>query len=364
VRVTLVSPYSLSSPGGVQGQVLGLARSLRVLGVDAQVLGPCDDPPPDIGVVSVGRSIPVAANGSIVPFAPDPSAMLRTWRSLWAESPDVVHMHEPGVPAVCWAVIMTRLPTVATFHASGHAFYKRFSIPSRLVGLRVPNRVAVSEIARRCAQDILGGQYEVMFNGVEVDRFEKADPWPTDVPAILFAGRHEDRKGLRVLLDAFADLRRDAVLWVVGRGPQTEELEALGVPGVEWLGRVDDEELARRMRAASIFCAPSLHSESFGVVLLEAMAAETPVVCTTIDGYRDVARDGIEAVGVAAGDVVGLREALRRVLDDEDLAADLVDAGRARATDFSMLRLAERYCDVYERAVRRGGPRVGLPRAR
>jgi phosphatidylinositol alpha-mannosyltransferase len=364
VRVALVCPYSLSSPGGVQGQVLGLARALRTLGVDALVLGPCDDPPPDIGVVPVGRSIPVAANGSVVPFAPDPSAMLRTWRALWAEAPDVVHMHEPGVPAVCWAVIMTRLPTVATFHASGHAFYRRFSVPARLVGLRVPHRVAVSEVARRCADDILGGDYEVLFNGVEVDRFEKADPWPTERPAILFAGRHEDRKGLRVLLDAYADLRRDVDLWVVGSGPQTEELAALGVPGVEWLGRVDDEELARRMRAASVFCAPSLHSESFGVVLLEAMAAGTPVVCTMIDGYRDVARDGVEALGVPPGDVVALRDALRRVLDDELLAGDLVDAGRSRASGFSMLRLAERYCAVYERAARRGGPRVGLPRQR
>jgi phosphatidyl-myo-inositol alpha-mannosyltransferase len=362
IKVALVCPYSLTEHGGVQGQVLGLARALRTLGVDAQVMGPCDDPPPDIGVVPLGRSLPMSANGSVVPFAPDPSAVLRTWRALLAEDADVLHLHEPGAPAVGIAALFTCAPVVATFHASGHRFYEIWGKLSRPLARRLTVRTAVSEVAARCAADAMRGDYEVLFNGVEVERFEKADPWPSDRPAILFAGRHEDRKGLRVLLDAFADLRRDAVLWVVGQGPQTDELAARDLPDVEWLGRVDDDELASRMRGAAAFCAPSLHSESFGVVLLEAMAAGTPVVCTTIDGYREVARHGVEAVGVGPGDVTGLRDALRQVLDDEALVADLVDAGSRRASELSMPRLAERYCEVYEQAVRIGGPRFGLGR--
>jgi phosphatidylinositol alpha-mannosyltransferase len=117
---------------------------------------------------------------------------------------------------------------------------------------------------------------------------------------------------------------------------------------VEWLGRISDEELARRMRAAAVFCAPSLHGESFGVVLLEAMAAGTPVVASDIAGYRDVARDGREAVLVPGGDGAALANGLRRVLDDPSLAGRLVDAGTARAASFSMERLAARYADLYQ----------------
>ncbi len=191
-------------------------------------------------------------------------------------------------------------------------------------------------------------------NGVEVERFAKADPWPApDTPggtgrAILFVGRHEPRKGLEVLLDAFANLERDAVLWVAGEGPATAALAAAAPPGVEWLGRISDGELAQRLRTAAVFCAPSLHGESFGVVLLEAMAAGTPVVASDIAGYRDVARDDREAVLVPGGDVAALTNGLRRVLDDPTLARRLVEAGTARAASFSMERLAARYADLYE----------------
>src|SRR5207302_6696299 len=171
--------------------------------------------------------------------------------------------------------------------------------------------------------------------------------------AILFVGRHEPRKGLEVLLDAFAALDRDAVLWVAGEGPATTALAAAAPPGVEWLGRISDRELAQRLRAAAVFCAPSLHGESFGVVLLEAMAAGTPVVASDIAGYRDVARDGREAVLVPAGDVAALTDGLARVLDDPTLASRLVEAGTARAAGFSMERLATRYADLYENLLAR-----------
>jgi phosphatidyl-myo-inositol alpha-mannosyltransferase len=196
----------------------------------------------------------------------------------------------------------------------------------------------------------------VLTNGVAVDRFAKAGPWPTARPAILFAGRHEPRKGLRVLLDAFAGLEREAELWVVGLGPETDDLRRRDQPGVRWLGQVSDVELARRMKAATVFCAPSLHGESFGVVLLEAMAAGTPVVASDIDGYRDVARDELDALLVTPGEPRLLRRALRRVLTDALLREDLADAGSLRAHTFSMTRLAEDYAALYERAFRERAP--------
>ena len=363
MRVVLICPYSLSLPGGVQGQVLGLARTLRQRGISAIVLGPCDGPPPEAGVISVGPSVSLAANGSVAPLAPDPPAIRRTLEVLAAQRPDVLHLHEPLVPGpALTALLAGSVPAVGTFHASGRVPAYVWLRPAvRAVARRIGLRTAVSPEARALAERWLGGACHVLPNGVEVARFAKADPWPApDTPggtgrAILFVGRHEPRKGLEVLLEAFARLERDAVLWVAGEGLNTTALAASAPPGVEWLGRISDEELAQRLRTAAVFCAPSLHGESFGVVLLEAMAAGTPVVASDIAGYRDVARDGREAVLVPGGDVGALTEGLRRVLDDPTLAARLVEAGAARAAGFSMERLAARYADLYESLLARTG---------
>ncbi|MGH8992933.1 MAG: glycosyltransferase family 4 protein [Acidimicrobiia bacterium] len=358
MRVLLVCPYSLARPGGVQGQVLGLARALRARGVPATVLGPCDGAPPEPGVVDVGRSIPFAANGSVAPVAPDPAALRRTIEVIRSEAPDVIHLHEPLVPGPTQATLLWGgTPSVGTFHASGRVPAYVWLRPfMRAFANRLAVRCAVSPDARELAERWLGGTYRILPNGVEVDRFAKADPWPTERPAVLFVGRHEPRKGLEVLLEAFARLPRDAVLWVAGEGPETARLrtEAPAASGrVEWLGRLSDEEMARRLRAASVLCAPSLHGESFGVVLLEAMAAGTPVVASDIAGYRDVARSDQEALLVPPGDAGALAQALERVLGDGQLAGQLVESGLARTATFSMDRLAERYSALYSTLLRR-----------
>ena len=362
MRVILISPYSLTLPGGVQGQVLGLARTLRQRGVTATVLGPCDGPPPEAGVVSVGRSVSLAANGSVAPLALAPPAVRRTLEVLDAEQPDVLHLHEPLVPGpALTALLAGSVPVIGTFHASGRVPAYVWMRPAvRASARRIGIRTAVSPEARALAERWLGGACHVLPNGVEVERFSKAGelhlpPGDAERRAILFVGRHEPRKGLEVLLEAYRRLDRDAVLWVAGEGPNTAALAAAAPPGVVWLGRISDDELARRLRAAAVFCAPSLHGESFGVVLLEAMAAGTPVVASDISGYRDVARDGKEAVLVAGGDPAALAEGLRRVLDDSTLAGRLVEAGTARAASFSMDRLAGRYVDLYESLLARTG---------
>ena len=349
MRVAVVCPYSLTRPGGVQGQVLGLARALRAVGVSARAIGPCDGPPPEPAVVSVGPSIHLAANGSVAPVAPHPSAIRRTLHVLAAEAPDVLHLHEPLAPGpTLTSLLAGAAPAIGTFHASGRVPAYIYLRPVMgAVARRLRLRTAVSGDARNLAERWLGGAYLVLPNGVDVERFAKADPWPAERRAILFVGRHEPRKGLEVLLEAFAGLGGDCVLWVAGEGPATERLQASAPPAVEWLGCISDAELARRLRSAAVFCAPSLHGESFGVVLLEAMAAGTPIVASDIDGYRDVARAGREAVLVEPGNATGLRAALRRVLDDADLATELVEGGTARAAGFSMERLAERYLALY-----------------
>jgi phosphatidylinositol alpha-mannosyltransferase len=157
-----------------------------------------------------------------------------------------------------------------------------------------------------------------------------------------------------VLLDAWEGIERDAVLWVAGNGPETESLRGRGARGVEWLGSVTDVERDRRLRAATVFCAPAVGSESFGVVLLEAMAAGVAIVASRIDGYANVARDGREGLLATPDDPIALRETLRTALDDAALRARLVTAGRQRAEELSMARLAEAYADVYEAAVKQG----------
>ncbi len=354
LRVALICPYSLSVDGGVQVQVLGLAAALREIGVDARVLAPTDGPPPAPGIVSLGPTHRFPSNGSIAPITAGKAAVSRTLEGLRAFRPDVVHLHEPLQPgANHTALLGTDIPAVGTFHAAHpgrNAWYDAFRKPLARMVERLAVRTAVSAEAQRNVEGAFGGVCDILPNGVDLDVFAGVEPWPSPRPAIVFVGRHEPRKGLGVLLDAFVGLDRDADLWVVGEGPQTAELEARLVPGVAWLGRLSEAEKARRLRGATVACFPSIEGESFGIVLLEAMASSTAVVASDLTGYRHVARGGREALLVEPGDAASLRSALRRVLDDEVTRSDLVAAGSARVADFSMASLAEAFLERYEQA--------------
>jgi phosphatidylinositol alpha-mannosyltransferase len=351
MRIAQVCPYSLTPPGGVQAQVLGLARSLRSLGHEVRVLAPCDGPPPDAGVTPLGKSVPLAANGSVAPIAPDPACALRTMRALRDEEFDVVHLQEPLVPGpTVTSLLVSDRPVVGTFHRAGASTaYAAFRPIAKSLARRLAVRCAVSEDARATAVEAVGGEYELVFNGIEVDRFAKADEIEVDGPSILFLGRHEPRKGLVTLLEALAHLPSDVRVLVASDGPQTAELRSrfAGEARIEWLGRISDEEKAGYLRGVDAFCAPSIGGESFGVVLLEAMAASAPIVASDLPGYRNVANPDVHALLVPPGDPVALAGALTRVLEDGALRRRLVDAGDARANEFSMDRLAERYLELY-----------------
>jgi phosphatidyl-myo-inositol alpha-mannosyltransferase len=371
LRVGIVSPYSLTVPGGVQAQVLGLARVLRRMGVEARVLGPCDGPPPATYVTPLGNSIPTAANGSVVPLAPDPSCTLRTIRALRDEDFDVLHVHEPLVPGpTMTSLVFDAIPSVGTFHAAGDsAGYKYGTQPLVWLADHLDVRCVVSKDAQQLVQGYLGGEYRMMFNGVELDRYRNPEPFKADGPTIFFCGRHEPRKGLSVLLESLRQLPDEVRCWVASDGPETEELQARFADDrrIEWLGRIPDEEKIARLAGASVFCAPSLHGESFGVVLIEAMAAGTPVVATDLPGYLNVATPDVDALVVPANDAVALADALRRVLYEPALVASLRTAGSVRAEDFSMEALARRYLVIYEELaagyVRERGPQTRFQRS-
>ncbi len=353
MKVAMICPYSMSRPGGVQGQVLGLARELRQLDIDVRIVAPCDGPPPDPTIVSVGPTVEWESNGSVAPISPGRPTARRTAEALRTLEPDVVHLHEPIVPGpTVSALIGFNGPMVGTFHAAGEVPYQWLRPALRSLMMRLTYRVAVSELARETAEgNWSGAEYTVLWNGIEIEPIASAAPAPAPRPTVLFIGRHEPRKGLEVLLDAWAGIDRDARLQIVGVGPQTEELRRRAVAGVEWFGTVTDASRNELLRGATAFCAPSLRGESFGVVLLEAMAAGAPIVASAIEGYQNVARAGQDALLVPPGDVTALRNALRRLLDEPALRARLVASGRDRAEEFSMRRLAERYLELYARAL-------------
>ncbi len=360
MRIALVCPYSLSRPGGVQGQVLGLARALEATGHGALVLAPADGPVDALGsnVVALGRSLPLPANGSVAPVSLGPIAAGRAVHRIRHAGIDVVHLHEPLAPGAGYACLVAcPQPKVGTFHRAGASTaYRLFGPVARRAARRLDVRCAVSPEALTTARDALGGSYEVVGNGVELERFTGAGRWPTEGPTVLFVGRHEKRKGLGVLLEAFGRVKGPgptATLWVVGDGPESAALRArvAGDSRVEWLGRVDDDELASRMRGAHVLCAPSLGGESFGMVLLEAMAARTAVVASDIPGYRFVA--GGNALFFGPGDAAGLTRALDRAVTDASgctgaSSPSALESAFVHASTWSMARLAERYVAIYQ----------------
>jgi phosphatidylinositol alpha-mannosyltransferase len=369
MRIALVCPYSLTVPGGVQSQVLGLARALRASGEEVAVVGPAEssgiagrlDAAALEGAifVKVGSGTPISANGSRAPVSPWPATMSRTLSALRAFSPDVVHVHEPFVPGPSLAAVARGpSPIVGTFHRSGNDLaYRAYG---HLVGVwsrRLDAAFAVSEEARVTARACIGripADVGIIPNGVEARPLARLDPWPTDAPTVVFVGRHEQRKGLEVLLGAFGLLPATTRLWVLGEGPETERLKARSraEERIEWLGAVDDSERARRLAGADVFVAPSLGGESFGLVLLEAMAAGTAVVASDLAGYRLAAAGA--ALFVPPGDAGALAGAVREVLENEAERRDLRARGLRRAEECDMSVIAGLYRDVYGRLGRAG----------
>jgi phosphatidylinositol alpha-mannosyltransferase len=358
LRIALVSPYSVSVPGGVQHQVLGLAVELRAMGHDVTVVAPVDGAVP-AGVHTVGGSVRLGTNGSIAPVAPWPAAVRRALRAVRHGRFDVVHLHEPFAPSITIALLLAApRPLVGTFHAAGdqRAYRMLGRVLLRRPARRLDRRVAVSETAAAPARRYLGGSYEVLFNGIDLSRFAGPPAMPCDPPAVLFLGRDEPRKGLGVLLDAMSLLPPQVTLWVAGPGTDTGRARRGrgDDPRIRWLGALTEDEKVARLRSASVICVPSLRAESFGVVLLEAMAAGTPIVASDLPAYRAVTDGGRAALLVAPGDAPAIAASVQRVLDDAGVAAACRAAGSAMVERCSMRALAEHYVAIYEELAGRG----------
>ncbi len=314
-----------------------------------------------------------------------PQSVLHLRRELRGGDFDVIHVHEPIAPMVGWdaCTFDAGAPVVGTFHAYSSGWLPNSiarAIGARRVLNRLHARIAVSEAARWTGERFFGGTYDVVPNGVDLGAAPRGPKPVNDPLRIVFVGREEERKGLPVLLSAFAGLRQHVPVRLEVIGADAEGVEPLlaqvegGMNGIETLGRVDDEELWRRLHSADVLCAPSLGGESFGMVLTEAFAAGTPVVASEIAGYRQVVTHGRDGLLVPPGDPLALAEALRSLSVDPARRREMGAAARARAVDFAWPHVAQQVTSVYERAIeapepagragddaRQGGPRAGRP---
>jgi phosphatidylinositol alpha-mannosyltransferase len=366
MRVALVCPYSWTVPGGVQSHIAGLARSLRTRGHDVEVIAPADGPVSMPGFVPAGPSIPILDNGSWVRVALDPVSAARTARLVRGRGYDLVHVHEPMIPAVGLAALYAaQVPLVGTFHmyARRPRWYRPFSPLARRAVPRLDARIAVSQAALRHVARTCPGEYHVIPNGIDVAAFDlRAE---RDGSRILFIGRADPRKGLCVLLDAFSLLPDSLTLELVGvTRDKLRRLPARLAPSVAARilahGRVGDEERARILARADVLCAPALEGESFGIVLVEGMAAGLPVVATAIPGYVDVLPPTCGRL-VPPGDPAALGSALAELVSDPELRTALGEAGRQEALRYDWSRVAAEIVDVYDEAVERAAARSSRP---
>jgi phosphatidylinositol alpha-mannosyltransferase len=370
MRIGIVSPYSLDTPGGVQNHVHDLAETLISLGHYVNVLAPAaeDEDLPQY-VTPAGRAVPVRWNGSVarVTFGPLSVARVRRW--LTNGRFDVLHVHEPITPSLSMlAVLSASGPVVATFHTA----VTRSRTMAAAQGLlqiileKITARIAVSALARRVQVEHLGGDAWEIPNGVVVDRFSHAEPldgWPGRPAedgggAIGFLGRFtEERKGFQILADAFAALaaeRPGLRLLVAGPGERNDLYDMLPErvhQRVTFLGKVSDADKARMLRSVDVYAAPNTHGESFGMILTEAMAAGTPIVASDLDAFRRVLDNGRAAALFPNGDTAALTRALGDLLDDAARRATYADEARRAVAAYDWPVVAARVLEVYALAI-------------
>jgi phosphatidylinositol alpha-mannosyltransferase len=375
MRIALVSPYSWTYQGGVNRHVEALAEQFIARGDHVRVLAPWDPPDaisrrlhrsqPELRealdyLVPLGRTLGIGANGAVSNLSSFPEGPIALRRELRAGNYDVVHVHEPLAPLIGWDAMTSReAPVVGTFHA-----YSTKAFPNHtatLLGARrrlnqLSARIAVSEAAAWTGRRWFGGEYTIVPNGVDIEAAPLGPKPPSDELRLLFVGRAEERKGLPVLLAAFQALVEHvpARLTVVGADPE-EISRRVSDPDlmkhIDVLGKVSDSILWRQLAEADLLCAPSLAGESFGMVLIEAMAAGTGVVASAIAGYSDVVTNGVDGVLVPPADPQALGEELQLLAHEPKRIAAMGEAGRRSAQRYAWPRIAEQVTEVYERAI-------------
>ncbi len=371
MKIGIVSPYAYPRPGGANSYIREQYEQLRELGHEVRIItAPWGDDPPAQDVIQIGQALAVPYNGSIGRITLSLRLEWLVSRMLKRERFDVIHHHEPLVPFLSMQILdRAKCPNVATFHAfGGFSLSYWLGRPfGELYMNKLDARICVSSAAKHYVSRYFPGEYRVIPNGVDVERFSTARPFPEYRDGkvnILFLGRAEKRKGAMYLLRAYAALKKsypETRLIVASAGQQVGEMrrfvrtEHLG--DVLFAGRVSDEDKARFLRTADIFCAPSTGQESFGIVLLEAMAAGLAVVASDIHGYKKVVQRNVTGLLVEPKDPDALCQAMARLIDDPALRERLGRAGAERAQEFDWAHVTRQLVEVYEEVVGRARAR-------
>ncbi len=370
MRVGIVCPYSWDIPGGVQAHVRDLAEKLIELGHTVSVLAPGDDDLPGLPsyVVIAGKAVPIPYNGSVarLQFGIVSAARVRRW--LRDGDFDVVHVHEPAPPSLSLLTCMIHDgPLVATFHAATvrSRFLSMFDTVLQPFLEKLSGRIAVSAAARKVIVEHLGADAVVIPNGVAVAHYVHARPlagYPRVGGTIGFIGRYDEpRKGMDVLvgaLERLADERPGLRLLVAGRG-EADDFRA-GLPAglrgrIDLLGQVSERDKARMLHSVEVYCAPNTGQESFGIILLEAMAARTAIVASDIDAFRQVLDGGAAGELFETGNPVALADTLATLLDDPARRERLIAGGTNAVAPFDWSIIAEQVLRVYELAIAGAG---------
>ncbi len=369
MRIGMVCPYLWDIPGGVQAHVRDLAETLIALGHEVSVLAPGEEGSPTLPsyVVAAGKTVPIPYNGSVARLQFGLVSATRVRRWLRQGNFDVVHVHEPAPPSLSLlTVLLADVPLVATFHAAStrSRFLAMFDSVVQAVLERLSGRIAVSQAARKMIVEHLGADAVVIPNGVSIAHYADAAPlpgYPRD-PAlggtIGFIGRYdESRKGMAILIEALTTLvrRRPGVrLLVAGRGEEAEFLERLPeflAGSVVMLGMVSERDKASLLRSVDVYVAPNTGGESFGIILLEAMAARTPIVASDLQAFRRVLDDGRAGLIFRNRDAADLAAALDTVLGNEALRGQLAAASAQVVQPYDWAVVASQIMRVYEIAV-------------
>lgn len=366
MKIVLACPYAWDAPGGVQVHVGQLAEHLQKRGHEVLVLAPGRVAPAQPWVRIVGRPLRVPYQGTVAPICFSLHSARVIGSALSSFAPDLVHVHEPMSPSTAMlATIRSRSPVVGTFHAftERSALYSAAAPFLRPVWAKLRVRIAVSEAAARFVGSRFRNGIRVIPNGCDVDLFAEARP-REGLPAgrrMLWVGRLDEQKGFPVAVRAFAQLAADLpdlTFLVVGEGRDRSAVSMLD-PDVRrrvvLAGSIPHPDLPAYVAGADVFMAPALGQESFGIVLVEAMAAGVPVVASDIPGYREVVRKDVDGILVPPRDPDALADGVRRVLTDPALAARLREAGRARAERLRWGRVVEEILASYTDAA--GEPR-------
>ena len=377
MKIGIVTPYAYPMPGGVNDHVGSLYRVLRARGHDVRIITSSHglQKASEGDIIRVGKGFSVPFNGSMGTITLSPTYLAQVRAILERERFDVLHYHEPFVPFLSLVTLtLSTSVNVGTFHAFGGLSIS-YEFGKRMLGHyagKLHGRIAVSPAARHFISRYFPGEYKIVPNGVEPGRYQRAVPiarYRDGVPNILFVGRMEPRKGLIHLLRAFRKLQRDGVrarLLLVGTGPGEREARRYvltrQLDDVEFLGRVSEAQKAQLFKTADIYVSPATGRESFGIVLLEAMSAGAPIICSDIHGYRGVVRRERDGILVEPGNADALAVSIRRLIDDPALRAQLSRAGEERAQLFTWERVGQAVEEYYGFVIRRLAEQGELPK--